>query len=320
MRAAEVSVPDIILHHYDGSPYGEKICTILGYKRVPWCSVRIPPALPRPLLAPLTGAHRRTPVLQHGADLYFDTRCIAAFLERTISTPTLFPPGGRFASELMACFAEPKTFVAMAPLRFRRAEDVDGIFGGAIDAVRFVADRTPFMRGALDVAQAAALVPAAWDQVQVFFAILDRALTAGGPYLCGGAASLADFSAYSLAGWLERGPRVSELLDRWPRVCVWLAEMARIGHGDVRRIGAEDALEQARRAEPRSEDLGAWEDPLGRKPGQRVQVTPDDYGRDATVGELIAASADEVVLRRDAPEVGALHLHFPRIGFQILPA
>jgi glutathione S-transferase len=312
-------VSDVILHHYDGSPFGEKICTILGFKGVAWSSVRIPPALPRPLLSPLTGAHRRTPVLQVGADLYFDTRCIAAFLERTFPAPTLYPSGSRFASDLMACFAEPKTFVAMAPLRFRRAEDVDGIFAGLIDAARFVTDRTPFMRGALDVARAAELVPAAWDQVQAFLAILERALAAGGPHLCGRDASMADFSAWPLAWWLERTPRVSEALDAWPRVCAWLTRMAAIGHGDVRRIRAEDAMAQARSAEPRTEDTDAWSDPLERKPGQRVQLTPDDYGRDPLIGELVAVGADEVVVRRDTPEAGALHLHFPRIGFQILP-
>ena len=29
-------------------------------------------------------------------------------------------------------------------------------------------------------------------------------------------------------------------------------------------------------------------DPIGRQPGQRVTVTPDDTGRDPVVGELVA--------------------------------
>ena len=52
----------------------------------------------------------------------------------------------------------------------------------------------------------------------------------------------------------------------------------------------------------------------------RVQVSPDDIGRDPVVGELISLSTYEVVIRRTDPQVGEVAVHFPRAGFVIQPA
>ena len=39
-----------------------------------------------------------------------------------------------------------------------------------------------------------------------------------------------------------------------------------------------------------------------------------------TILGLVTSTPDEVVLRREHPEVGTVMLHFPRVGFEILPA
>ena len=49
----------------------------------------------------------------------------------------------------------------------------------------------------------------------------------------------------------------------------------------------------------------------------RVRVVPDDYGFDPVEGELVASSRHEVALRREAPEVGEVIVHFPRAGFRV---
>ena len=54
---------DLIFHHYPTSPFSEKIRLIFGYKKLAWKSVIIPSIMPKPLLMPLTGGYRRTPVL-----------------------------------------------------------------------------------------------------------------------------------------------------------------------------------------------------------------------------------------------------------------
>jgi hypothetical protein len=61
-------------------------------------------------------------------------------------------------------------------------------------------------------------------------------------------------------------------------------------------------------------------DPNGRKPGDRVEITPDDYGRIKVSGEIVALSSGHVAIRRQDPRAGDVIVHFPRVGFQVLPA
>ena len=73
---------EIILHNYPESPVAEKVRIALGIKGLEWLSVKIPRIPPKPLLMPLTGGYRRTPVMQIGADIYCDSQCIIRELER----------------------------------------------------------------------------------------------------------------------------------------------------------------------------------------------------------------------------------------------
>ena len=83
----------IILHHFDRSPFSEKIRVVFGHKGLSWRSVRIPQIMPKPDLVPLTGGYRRTPVMQIGADVFCDTQIIIREIERRFPSPTLFPVG-----------------------------------------------------------------------------------------------------------------------------------------------------------------------------------------------------------------------------------
>ena len=55
------------------------------------------------------------------------------------------------------------------------------------------------------------------------------------------------------------------------------------------------------------------------KPGMRVSVAADDYGRDPIEGEIIRSGAHEIVIRRTDPAVGTVAVHFPRAGFFVTP-
>ena len=54
-----------------------------------------------------------------------------------------------------------------------------------------------------------------------------------------------------------------------------------------------------------------------RVAGAQVTVNALDYGADPVAGRLVGLSLDEVVLQRDDPRAGRVHVHFPRIGYQI---
>jgi glutathione S-transferase len=83
----------IILHHYPQSPVAEKVRIVLGMKGLSWKSVEIPRLPPKPNLVALTGGYRLTPVMQIGADIYCDTKCIIRELQRRFPFPTLFQGG-----------------------------------------------------------------------------------------------------------------------------------------------------------------------------------------------------------------------------------
>jgi len=78
-----------ILHHYDFSPFSEKIRLIFGLKQLDWWSVDAPSVMPKPDLVALTGGYRHIPVMQIGADVYCDTRTIARELDRRFPSPPL---------------------------------------------------------------------------------------------------------------------------------------------------------------------------------------------------------------------------------------
>src|SRR5471030_2599478 len=73
---------EIIFHHYDTSPFSEKVRLMFGAKGLAWRSAIQPTIMPKPDLVPLTGGYRRIPVLQIGADVYCDTQVILAEIER----------------------------------------------------------------------------------------------------------------------------------------------------------------------------------------------------------------------------------------------
>ncbi|HEY5007773.1 MAG TPA: hypothetical protein VII42_07200, partial [Caulobacteraceae bacterium] len=60
-------------------------------------------------------------------------------------------------------------------------------------------------------------------------------------------------------------------------------------------------------------------DPLGLAPGAAVKVMADDYGRDPIAGTLVAANPGRVVIAREDPSLGKLHVHFPRAGYMVIP-
>ncbi len=59
-------------------------------------------------------------------------------------------------------------------------------------------------------------------------------------------------------------------------------------------------------------------DPGGLRAGSPVSVTPDDNARVPVSGRLVAASDSEVVIHRRDAQAGDVHIHFPRLGFDVV--
>src|SRR5258707_12129727 len=104
-------MPETILHHYQLSPYSEKIRLALGLKGLSWRSVEIPVWTPRPKLTPMTGGYRRTPILQIGAEFYCDTLLILHVIEEFGGSNKLYPAGQEGMVKAFCWWIEKSSFM-----------------------------------------------------------------------------------------------------------------------------------------------------------------------------------------------------------------
>lgn len=297
---------DIILHHYDPSPFSWKARVLLGLKEMPWHSVITPDRLPKPDLVPLTGGYRRAPVMQVGADVYLDSSLILAELERRA-------PGHDSAmAPAVNWWADRTFFQATVVVLF-------GQIGDRIDPA-FAADREQLSGRPFDATAMAAMAVPAQAQWRTHAAWIERALAGSpGAYLAGNAPGIADIAAYMNIWFLAGALRAlaDGLLADLPHVAAWRTSMAALKAGDRRELDGAAALEMARDATPAAAPAHDQHDPLGLSPGDAVTVAADDYGRDPIAGTLVALTPERVVIARTTDELGLLHLHAPRIGFVV---
>ena len=165
---------DIILHHYETSPYAEKVRLGLGLKGLAWASVEIPVIMPKPDLTALTGGYRKTPVLQIGADIYCDSQLIMRELERRHPSPSFYP-AGRGSADALAWWAEKTMFSPAVSIVFAKRPDTlpEG----------FLEDRAKFSGRNIDPVAMMAAVPNLLDQLRAHFDWLDQMLADGRSFL-----------------------------------------------------------------------------------------------------------------------------------------
>jgi len=297
---------EIILHHYDTSPFSEKPRLLFGLYGLAWSSVIQPTIMPKPDLTPLTGGYRRIPVMQVGADIYCDSQVIMAEIAARAGAD--LAAGGAWAINL---WADRLFFGATVPIIF-----------GQIEVPRaFIEDREKLSGRPFDAAAMKAAGPYMRGQWRAQAAWLDGAL-AGADWLAGDKPGLADIAAY-MNIWFLRGaaPGVYDALTAgFARLAAWRLRVAAIGHGRREEMTAPQALIVAKTSEPAPYAGHDLDDPLGLPPGAPITVTADDYGRDPIAGTLVAANAGRVVLARDDPTLGKLQVHFPRAGYVVAAA
>lgn len=299
---------DLILHHFEISPFAEKVRAILGFKRLAWRSVLVPIVMPKPDVVALTGGYRRTPILQIGADIYCDTALIARVLEARAPMPTLFPADQPLAPQF-AQWADATLFWIGSVFAAQPAGAAT-LFGNDMAAMKsFGADRAALTAGfgRPSLADATALLP-------LHLAALDAQLSRGHPFLFGAQPSIADFAAmHSL--WMVRCAKVDAVLAPHAAVRAWLDRIAAFGHGTREEIDSAQAIAAAAAANP--QPAAGVPGGSGFEHGQPVTVAASDYGTDVVAGTLVGLDAHESVIARDDPRAGRVHVHFPRHGYQL---
>ncbi|MBS62082.1 glutathione S-transferase family protein [Salinisphaera sp.] len=302
----------LILHHYDSSPYAEKVRLMLGLANASWSSMLSPVQPPRPNLDPLTGGYRRIPVAQVGADIFCDTALIGPELATMLNCPALDPANVDADAAALMEQAQKKAFFAAigAVPTPRLLGTMLGMFG-PIGAVKFIKDRIDLVKGGTVRApkgdKARAVLNSLLDNLE---SRLEKHAWVGGD-----APSVADFATYHPL-WLyaacNRRP-----IEAGAKVEAWYQRVGEIGHGHREEITQERAFAAARDADPRPlpESVSDTPAPIGTT----VEVAPSDYGRVPVTGMLAAVTEDRVILARDTDQFGLLHVHFPRDGYSVKP-
>lgn len=306
---------ELILHHYPTSPFAEKTRLMLGFKGLSWRSVLISPVMPKPDLVALTGGYRKTPVLQVGADIYCDTALIARRLDQEKALPAFFPEGQEFTVATFAAWADSVLFQHAVSLVFQPESVAVRFARLPPEAIKaFIADRAQLFSGGT-----ASKLPLeqAKHQWPVFMARLEEQLQREDSDYLFGEPSIADFAVAHPLWFLKGTPVTSPLVDEYPAVHAWLGRVLGFGHGAYSELTAEGALEIARSTAPAPLPEDGFIDPNGFKAGDQVSIAAVDYGVDPVVGELLYAGAEELIVRREDPRAGVVHVHFPRLGFKL---
>lgn len=302
---------DLILHHYAGSPFSEKVRLVLGYKGLAWKSVHVPVMLPKPDVVALTGGYRRTPFLQIGADIYCDSALMCRVIERVAPQPSLYPAAAGGAANILAQWADSALFWTAVPYTMQPA-GVQHIFAGAPPEFlkAFGADRAAMTTG-----MRRATLPDGRAQLLTYLDWLEQQLADGRRFLCGDAACIADFSAAQSVWYLRRAPPVATVLAPFGRVVAWYERVSAFGHGAPEPLGSDAALAIAAAAGVHAPT--AVDADQGFAAGDEVTVTATDYAQDPVAGALCGLTRDEVAVERTDARAGRVVVHFPRIGFQV---
>ena len=303
----------LILHHYWQSPFAHKIRLALGLIGASWTSVEIPRIPPKPFLIPLTAGYRRTPVLQHGADVFCDTQNIARAIGELTDDYRLIP---RSKSGQILTFTD-----WIDGTVFNLAVRV--ILTSAMDKAppEFIRDRAGLYFGSkwtpdglIDQLSGVIL------QLGAHLKSIDRGLSGSGGFATR-ALSYADISIACIA-WFIRG--------RWEHGPIFLKQFPNIERIEREvheqtiecydNLTGEAALAIARDSLSRSSKGAQSRIGCSVHEGMRVSIKPQAETSDPSViGQLRYLDDVRVSIDHNAPEVGHVVVHLPIAGYQIQP-
>ena len=307
---------ELILHHFEASPFSEKARLALGYKNLSWKSVIVPSISPKPDVVALTGGYRKTPFLQIGADIYCDTALICDVLEQLQPSPTFYPDSVNALARTLGQWADSTLF--WSAVTYNRGPKGVGLnFSGATNELtRALFEDRKAMGFDMEWVRPADATTPYQTYVQRLSDMLDNQ-----PYLLGKQPCIADFCAYHPLWMIYiRPPAVMDKLLLTPRLINWLERMQAIGHGSREQLNSAQAIDIAAQTEPAALGQGYLQDEDFHDEhrialGSKVTITAENFGLEPTHGVLVAATRTHFSLSRTDERAGNVHVHFPRIGY-----
>ena len=305
---------ELILHQYAGSPFSEKVRALLGYKQASYRMVDIPMIMPRPYVIPLTGGYRKTPVMQIGADIYCDTALICRVIDDMFPEKGILSEASAVVDLALANWVDTFLFRCAVAIIFQPSGDAGkSVFNDEAAAEAFEADRAELSKGSTQLQIDLGI---AKTHFLTFLNFLETQLQSA-DFLGGSTPSIVDFSVFHLAWFVHGRAPLAPMFSPFSGVLAWYVRMKEFGHGHFDLIEGPAALAEAKQTEPEELCESLFVEDM--KPGQLVEVMPIDYGFQPVRGELLISSFDEIAVSRSDPEVGRIVVHFPRMGFQVIP-
>ena len=245
--------------------------------------------------------------------VYCDTALICDVLEHHQPEPTLYPPHNKGVARVLAQWADTSLFwTAMAHSLGPRGAAQLFASTGAEAAKAFGQDRAN-----MRVAVPRFRPEDAAGAYKSYLRRLANMLENHG-FLLGDAPCVADFAAYHPL-WFTRTQTsvMADVLAATPAVRDWMDRMARIGHASATRSSSAAAIAVAAAGTPVPLADAALQDDHGLALGSQVSITSDNFGPEASEGELVAATRMHYTIRRTDARAGTVHVHFPRIGYAL---
>lgn len=297
---------EVVLHHYEMSPFGTAMRLALGLKGMHWKSVEAPMVSPKPDLSALTGGYERIPVLQIGADIYCDTDCITAALEAHTPSPTLYPEPLGKAGKLIALWAGNCWFMPAAGTALGSNADMLPEEFWQDREKRFGMNRKAFLPA----------VPHMQAQFSAGAHYVAASLADGRLFIGGDAPGHADMTLFMIVKFVQLSGR--QPADLGADVAGWYERVEAIGFGDVQEWTAQQAIEHASQMTPAEQCEVA--PGSGFAAGQRVTVKTESPDPAKVEGELVGLNNERISLSRQDPLAGNVVVHLPRMGQVISPA
>ncbi|KLO18059.1 hypothetical protein SCHPADRAFT_867167 [Schizopora paradoxa] len=322
----------VILYRYNGSPFANKIESVLAMRGIPHFEVDVPMTLPRPEVIDLLGiGYRRIPLLAIGNDVYCDTSLIVSQLEKRIPPSaeyvSVFPPrknGGKVDRGIIKTFAMTYGDRTLFPM------------GGAIlpyDKLgkKFMEDRSAWQGAPIPVEALTARRPITESQLSSHMAILEEQLSDEREWLFDtDEPGYGDLSVHFFWSWVIQFRGMKEVLSssKFPKTNSWitrmstyLAERRKANSSSVSKISAEEAAKFISQGSPSNDKLHFDKDEAARlhvNLGDIVSIVPEDNAKNyPTVGKLIGLDREEFVVELSGKAVSSLRCHLPRLNFAV---
>ena len=301
-----------IFHHYPQSPIAEKIRITFGIMGMEWQSVQIPRIPPKPLLMPLTGGYRRTPVLQLGADIFCDSQTIAWQLGLQNSNAPAYQLSNKSLELILGSFGE--AFLFSLTVRVVLTTSM------GVAPKEFIKDRgSLYFEPGWTVEEMKNSLPSILLQLQAAFDLINHHLLENGPFINGDIPSYSDavvqHCVWFLCGRWEGG---EDFIKPFDKVCNQREAIESLGHGISHDISAEQALETATKNIPKAPIGINCKFTGGLRRGQRVKIRPNGRTSDPDViGALRYLDETVIIIDYEHEETGQVAIHFPVLGYQI---